>query len=299
MPFDNSNNQQKGYPPTDGSKDMLGKDTSQPKHAKHPKPQKSKRTRSIVVLSIILAVLLCGVAAGVGYMIWQQSELDRVARQMKATPEPVMETPTEDTQNELAANPIDFSNLKLENPDIYAWIYIPNTNVNLPVLQSVNNDFLYLDHNQDKEYAIEGAIYTQQANSTDFTDPVTVLYGHNLVNGTMFSTLHYFENEEFFNANETMYIYTPGHILTYRIISAYLYDDRHILNSYDFSNPTVLQDYFNFVSHPDSLLVNARSNISLSLNDKIIQLSTCMSDTNHTASRYIVTGVLTDDQPTL
>ncbi|MCQ4882189.1 class B sortase, partial [Alistipes onderdonkii] len=82
------------------------------------------------------------------------------------------------------------------------------------------------------DYAIEGAIYTEMANNTDFSDPVTVLYGHNLQNGTMFSTLHYFENEDFFNEQDPLYIYTPGHALTYRVVSAYLYDDRHILNSY-------------------------------------------------------------------
>ena len=58
------------------------------------------------------------------------------------------------------------------------------------------------------------------------------------------------------------------------------------------------QEYFNFVMHPDSLLVNTRSDTELSIDDKIVQLSTCMSDTNHTTSRYIVTGVLIDDQPT-
>ncbi|WP_241963648.1 class B sortase [Gordonibacter sp. 28C] len=231
-------------------------------------------------------------------MIWQQHELDRVAEEMKNTPEPVIEQPANDVADPRIENPVDFPALMAENPDIYAWIHIPNTDVNLPVLQSVTDDNFYLDHNRDGEYAIEGAIYTQMANSTDFSDPVTVLYGHNLQNGTMFSTLHYFENEDFFNANDTMYIYTPGHVLTYRIVSAYLYDDRHILNSYDFSNPAVLQEYFDFVMHPDSLLVNTRTDTELSIDDKIVQLSTCMSDTNHTSSRYIVTGVLIDDQPT-
>ncbi|MEG0418754.1 MAG: class B sortase [Gordonibacter sp.] len=272
----------------------------QPKHARPAasSEKNASKKRSVIALSLLLALLLCGVAAGVGYMVWQQMELDRAAQQIKDTPEPVIEQPANDEQNNLIDNPIDFASLKLENPDIYAWIHIPQTDVNLPVLQSVENDNLYLDHNRDKEYAVEGAIYSQMANDTGFSDPVTVLYGHNLVNGTMFSTLHYFENEDFFNANETMYIYTPGHVLTYRVISAYLYDDRHILNSYDFRSPTVLQEYFNSVINPDSLLVNTRPGTELSIDDKIVQLSTCMSDTNHSNSRYIVTGVLIDDQPT-
>lgn len=287
-------------PPRTNRPGSTGRDDDlQPRHAKPQNtaaPRKNKR--SIVVLSIVLALLLCGVAAGVGYLVWQQSEMDRAAQEIKDTPLPVVEPTPDETPDNHVENPIDFSALKLENPDIYAWIYVPNTDVNLPVLQSIENDNFYLDHNRNKEYAVEGAVYTQQANATDFSDPVTVLYGHNLVNGTMFSTLHYFENEDFFNANDTMYIYTPSHVLTYRVISAYLYDDRHILNSYDFSNPTVRQQYYDFVAHPDSLLVNARDDTQLTIDDKIVQLSTCMSDTSHTNSRYIVTGVLIDDQPT-
>ena len=141
-----------------------------------------------------------------------------VAEEMKNTPEPVVEQPAQDTADNRVENPIDFTSLKQENPDIYAWIHVPGTDVNLPVLQSATNDFLYLDHNKDGDYAIEGAIYTEMANDTDFSDPVTVLYGHNLQNGTMFSTLHYFENEDFFNEHDTLYIYTPGHALTYRVV---------------------------------------------------------------------------------
>ena len=268
----------------------------QPRHAKMAPVKKKKGP--IIALSILLVLLVCGVVAGVGYMVWQQAELDRVAREMKDTPIPEIEAPATDVADPLPNNPIDFPALKLENSDIYAWIHIPNTDVNLPVLQSSVDDNFYLDRNRNKEHAVEGSIYSQVINSTDFSDPVTLLYGHNLVNGTMFSTLHYFENEEFFNANETMYIYTPGHILTYQIVSAYIFDDRHIMNSYDFGDPVVLQDYFATVTNPDSMLVNTREGIELSIDDKIVQLSTCMSDTLQTSSRYIVTGVLIDDQPT-
>lgn len=196
------------------------------------------------------------------------------------------------------SNPIDFPSLKLENPDIYAWVYIPNTKVNYPILQSASDDFFYLTHNQDKEEAIEGAIYTEMSNSTEFTDPVTVVYGHNIQGELMFASLHYFENTDFFNSNEIAYIYKPGHIFTYRIVSAYQYDDRHILNSFDFSNPVVLQNYFASVLDPESLLKNVRAGASLTANDKIVQFSTCMTDYSHTTTRYIVTGVLVNDQPT-
>ena len=70
-------------------------DDLQPKHAKAASPLEArKKKRSIIILAVLLAFLLCGVAAGCGYLIWQQAELDRVAEEMKNTPEPAapMET---------------------------------------------------------------------------------------------------------------------------------------------------------------------------------------------------------------
>ncbi|MFR7671507.1 MAG: hypothetical protein ACLU0O_13235 [Collinsella sp.] len=61
-----------------------------------------------------------------------------------------------------------------------------------------------------------------------------MIYGH--VNGGVFHNLHNFEDADFFNENGEFYIYTPGHILTYKIVSAYQYDDRHILNSFNFAD---------------------------------------------------------------
>ena len=99
-------------------------DDLQPKHANAASPLEArKKKRSIIILAVLLAFLLCGVAAGCGYLIWQQAELDRVAEEMKNTPEPVVEQPAQDTADNRVENPIDFTSLKQENPDIYAWIH--------------------------------------------------------------------------------------------------------------------------------------------------------------------------------
>lgn len=275
-------------------------DDLSPRHAAASAGQSSaSKRRSVVALTVVLVILLLVVALGVGYMVWQKSELDRAAAEIEAEPVPAASSASEQEEpDDRVDNPIDFVALKAENSDIYAWIYVPNTNVNLPVLQHVSDDNFYLDHNRSGEYAVEGAIYSQSVNSTDFTDPVTVLYGHNLLNNTMFTQLHYFENADFFNENDTFYIYTPGHILTYRIISAYQYDDRHIMNSFDFSDASVLQSYFDYVANPDALIANVREGATLdAATDSIVQLSTCVSG-SYSDRRYIVSGVLVDDQDT-
>ncbi|WP_165055284.1 MULTISPECIES: class B sortase [unclassified Adlercreutzia] len=200
-------------------------------------------------------------------------------------------------------NPIDFAALQEENSDVCAWIYIPGTEVNLPVLQNRIADNYYLVHDVHGNESELGAIYSQSINSTDFTDPVTVLYGHTFeVNQSwrdkMFGTLHNFEDAEFFDSHPNFYIYTPTQILTYEIASAYEYDNRHIMNSFDFSDPAVVQEYYDYVVNPDSMVKNVREGEQLVAGeDSIIQLSTCTRPAND-AARYLVTGVLVNEQST-
>ena len=201
-----------------------------------------------------------------------------------------------ETKPELPSNPVNFSKQWALNDDIYAWIYIPGTNVNYPILQSDVDDLYYLRRGVDEEYDISGVIFTQSCNKKDFTDPVTLIYGHNLSEyGTMFATIHNFENEEFFNKNEKFYIYAPGHIYTYRIVSAYRYDDRHIMNTFNFRDSAVVREYFDYVMNPTMIPQNVREGVELKDDDRLVVLSTCMEDNNY---RYLVNGVLIDDQRT-
>ena len=275
----------------------------EPQHGKHAAREAvpagnadtSKKKPQVIALSVVFAVLVVLTLAGVGYLVWQGLAAQQAAEEGAG---PAPSAPEAETDSRVE-NPIDFASLRVENPDIYAWIYIPDTNVNYPVLQNPTDDSFYLKHDKDGNYSEAGAIYSQLANKTDFSDPVTVLYGHNMNSGGMFATLHYFENKEFFDSHEDMYIYTDGHILTYRVVSAYQYDNRHILNSFNFTDKAVVQQYFNTVLNPDSLVKNVREDVQLSADsDKIVQLSTCTGDANHLVRRYLVTGVLVNDQQT-
>lgn len=194
-------------------------------------------------------------------------------------------------------NPIDFDKLEKENSDIYAWITVPNTKIDYPIVQSfTENDLYYIDHTVKKKYSAAGSIFTQKRNQRDFSDPNTVIYGHNMRNGTMFRHLHKFKEKEFFDENEYFYIYIRGHILTYRIFSAYEYDNRHILNSFDFSDKQVLAEYLRSAANPSTMIKNTRE-VPLTTDDRIVTLSTCMAN-NKPESRYLVQGVLIKDEPT-
>ena len=194
-------------------------------------------------------------------------------------------------------NPINFKELKKTNEDLYAWIKIPKTKVDYPIAQSSVNmeeDF-YLDKNIYKEYKFAGTIYSQKVNKKDFTDPVTILYGHNMLNGTMFNNLLKFTNVNFFNENKEIYIYTEGHIYTYLIFAATDYSNEHILYKYDFSEENQLNTFVNSIKN-SSYNKNIRKDVEFKNDDKILVLSTCSNYDNDV--RYLVMGVLINDEIT-
>ena len=256
-----------------------------------PAPKKSPRKKVLVAIIIVCLVI----AAGAGGYVWHMNQLEQQrAQEMSASDKPA--TKVKKTGKSLPANPIDFASLVRENSDIYAWLYIPGADINTPLLQSQTDDLFYLEHDKDGKSDPYGTAFSQMANKRDFSDPVTVIYGH--VNGGVFHNLHYFEDADFFNKNKEFYVYTPGHIKTYEIIAAYQYDDRHILNSFNFADETVRQQYFDSVLNPESLNKNVREGVTLNADSKLVQLSTCMLDSSQGNSRYIVTGLLTNDQET-
>lgn len=193
---------------------------------------------------------------------------------------------------------VNFDELYKTNKDIYSWIYIPNTNVDLCVAQSAPgvSDSFYLNHNVYKNYQFSGTIYSEKQNKLDYSDPVTLLYGHNMLNGTMFATLHKFNDKTFFENNKTMFIFTEDKVLTYLIYAAYQYDSRHILNSFDMSDPDSLKEYQDSTLLERPYYCNIREGITLDENDRIVTLSTCMNGGGSNV-RYLVQGVLVNEQP--
>ncbi len=212
------------------------------------------------------------------------------------TPTEIVTTP-EGSTVVLADNPINFDELSSLNPDLYAWIKIPGTVIDYPVAQSLNgDDNFYLHHNYLGNYEFAGTIYSQRHNTRYFMDRVTVLYGHNMRNGSMFAGLHDFYDKDFFDEHDTIYIYIDGHILTYKIFAAYDYDDRHLLNSFDFSDDEVYSKYLSDCLDPHSTNANIRDGVTLDTDDRIITLSTC---TNYNSNlRLLVQGVLINDELT-
>jgi sortase B len=180
---------------------------------------------------------------------------------------------------------VDFEELWQINPEIYGWIDIPGTSISYPIAQSASDDSYYLNHTIDGIAGYPGSIYTERVNSKDFTDFNTLIYGHDMLDGSMFAGLHEFSDADYLNEHQTMYIYTPEHIYTYRIFMTVTYDDRHIMNSFNFSDTTQRAEYLESIGNADP---------EVTIDSRLVTMSTCIATQPN--NRFLVEAVLIDEK---
>ena len=245
------------------------------------------------------AALICG---GIGvYKYFQEknagTEYDEIRKEVvqqaeEETPEeePTVQQEMEEPAETTVEIPIDFTALKEQNPDVYAWIQVPGTAVDYPILQSPTDNAYYLTHTIDGEEKTEDAIFTENYNTKTFEDPNTVIYGHDMKNGSMFQSLHNYMDRSFFDANREVLIYLPDQIRHYKIFAAYLYDSRHILQSFDFGNKEIYQKYLENILSMRDMNAFIDTSMEVTSEDKIITLSTCYAGIS--TQRYLVQAVL-------
>lgn len=173
---------------------------------------------------------------------------------------------------------IDWEKLKSINQDIIGWIKIDNTKIDYPILKS-NNSY-YLNHSYNKQYNPSGSIFIMDRNLC--VSKETIIYGHNRMNGTMFSELSKYMNEEFLNSHRVLYIYTPEKNYKGEIFSIYsinIYEEKN--NTKDLSFEKEISYYKNKSEYKTDI-----KNI-----EKIVKLSTCSYLNNRnriTNQRYYV-----------
>ncbi len=111
---------------------------------------------------------------------------------------------------------INLDALREVNEDVLGWIRIPDTPIDYPLLQGEDNDY-YLKRMWDKTPNSVGSIFLECLNSPDFTDYNTIVYGHNMNNGTMFSSLEQFSSLDYWKAHPYVYIATNEGVYRYEI----------------------------------------------------------------------------------
>ena len=193
------------------------------------------------------------------------------------------------TEDDLVQIPVDFEALKEINEDIYAWIDIEDTNIHYPIVQSSTDDSYYLEHTIEHVKGLPGSIYTESINSKDFSDFNTLIYGHDMRDGSMFKHLHQFADSEFFESHDTVMIYTEDAIHEYRVLAAVAYDNRHIMYSFDQSDEVECMEFVESLYETRNLRNQYREGIEVNEDSRLITLSTCI--TGQPEKRWIVVCV--------
>lgn len=184
--------------------------------------------------------------------------------------------------------------LKAQNSDLLGWITIPDTRIDYPVAHTVDNEY-YLNHSFDRNYLRAGTIFADYRNKKDLSkNKNTVIYGHNMMSGAMFSCISDFFNRNYFNENRYIYIYTEAGIYVYKTFSI-----RKIKVNKDVSYITTYfandEDYVAFLNKQKKDSAVKVDDITLTAESKIITLSTCTNAHNDN-ERYSLQAVLVDIQ---
>jgi len=135
----------------------------------------------------------------------------------------------------------DFAALQAINPDIIAWLSIPGTEINEPILRREGDDSFYQTHSPDGKNA-GIAVFSQSAyNSADMNDPITVLYGSNQ---RQFANLqHRYSENGSLDQFGTINIYTPTETKTYHVFGAGSFTDAHLLHTYKDDSSSLIYDW--------------------------------------------------------
>ena len=180
---------------------------------------------------------------------------------------------------------VDFASLQATNPDLVGWIYVEGLDgVSYPVVKGTTNDE-YLHTTFQGTYNFAGTIFIDCQNRSDFEDCNTVIYGHNMKDGSMFGRLRWFETQNAYAVSPYIWILTPDSTMKYEIFATY----ETPINSRTytlFQKPS--KDYLKYEEEMKALSAIKTNEVSLTAKSKIITLSTC---TGNEGTRYVVQAV--------
>ncbi len=266
-----------------------------------PRKRKKKKKAGDIVLTVVLVIAICVFCYAAFNLYHIYTEYKKGSDEYnKIADMAVMERdPDKDIESDEAAGPdgpkltapmqIDFASLKSVNEDVIGWIYIEALDgVSYPVVKGTDNN-TYLHMTYEKNYNFAGTIFIDYENSADFNDCNTLIYGHNMKNGSMFGQLKEFSKDEAtYQKSKYFWIFTPEKNYRYEIISAYttaVDSDTYTL----FKGPgQEFQDYLNKITGYSEIKTTPGD---MTISDRIVTLSTC---TGNEATRYVVQGKRVD-----
>lgn len=228
-----------------------------------------------ILRKILLAICICVFCFSAFQLVQIFLDYRSIEEQSTELVETYVEEPQ--TSEDPLQRVIHFDELIEQNEDVIGWLYIPDTNIDEPILKGETND-TYLRTGIDHKKNSAGQIFIDEINSKDFTDDNTIIYGHNMKNGSRFHNLRYYVKKDYFEEHSQVYIYLPDQsVNVYQVYSA------AIINA----NSDFYQKGIDYQSYVDNALKVAEVKGDVSEEESpLILLSTCY--TTNSDSRYVV-----------
>jgi len=176
-------------------------------------------------------------------------------------------------------------------PDIIGWLTLPDSAINYPVTQTDDNEY-YLHHLYDGTYNKVGCLFADYENAADFSDRNTIIYGHNMRDGSMFAALNEYAEQSYYDTHKQMYLVTPEGGYVVELFAAFTAKPAESGND---TSPWRLEwkddgDYTTWLTAMKERSV-VESDVTVTCSDKVLTLSTC---TPGGAQRFIVMGKLVE-----
>lgn len=210
-------------------------------------------------------------------------ELDQQIEEEAVETEAAVEN-GEEVKLPVLRNPIDFASLSEVNEDIVGWLKISALDISYPVVQGEDNDY-YLHRTFEGVENFAGCIFLNCDNADDFTDQNTIVYGHNMKDGSMFGKLKKFQEEEIFKKSKYFWMFTPDKIYQYRIFSAAIVNKTGLTYQIMFED----NEFDKWITSAYENSVVENNDVEFTRDDRVMTLSTC---TGNDATRFVVLGKL-------
>ena len=180
---------------------------------------------------------------------------------------------------------IDFDSLLATNSDVVGWIYSEGTVINYPIARGDNND-KYLHHMLDGRYNSSGTLFLDYRCEKDLSSDNSVIYGHNMKNGSMFHSLVDYEKQAYYDEHPAMYLLTPEQDYILHVVAGFVTGADSWVYQFDLSEDGAKEAFLNqCIANSDF-----KADYTPSAADRIVTLSTCTYD--YSSARYVIIGAL-------
>lgn len=204
--------------------------------------------------------------------------------------EPAEQEAAEESKIEVALD-IDVDALSKINEDFVGWIYYEPLELSYPIVRGTDNDY-YTHYTFENEKNSSGAIFLDFLNKPDFSHFNTIIYGHNMRNGTMFGSLKKLLNDNaIVEEDPYLYVFTKDQVMMYEIFALYVTKDSS--HTYDLTQTAEeQQQYVEYIKETaDYYRELPELETPLTEGTKLVTLSTCHGK-HGSGNRTVVHAVL-------